>query len=970
MSLMFLVAKPQTTINESSILLNINGGGEISYDLAGSTANPDFDGTDFGAFNCLNSLTLIGGENRVSHCIPCEIISCSLQYRIWRTDQGVSGSFISLNLPFNSNLGTGCDNNDQSWSVAGNAVNLAGDLASGNYTIEVYTQAAYDGCGEGTEFADNGGNYYTATFSVSPFATATTLFSESMGTAPSPVSINSHETSNGFDNDGFTISGNGSVRNATPSSGYAGVSGLANIFLTNTIGANFQIAGINTTNISSLVLSFGIQKNLTASTGADLALEVSTDGVTYAPLTFSLLPTGAGTTGWYKRTSVGTIPATSNLRIRFRQTGNVTRYRIDDMVLTGLLLQDPTIAVSGETQFCEGGSVTLTSSQAASYLWSNGETTQAIVVTETDNLTLVATDDLGCQLSPEEVSVFVVPIPTITNSGTDIFCENQPITLTASEGTEFSWIPNDEIDQFIEVTTSGTYSVIVDGCLSDELTVTALPISNGTIAGDATIIIEQSATLNFNFSGVPPFSYSYTDGTTVFGPFSTMSFTDSKIVTPAETTIYTLTSLEDNGDCAGNISGSATIVVELPTTKLASNYCGIFNYVTNNAIVSTQAVPSTGVIGYDFEFTELQSPFNVYTAVMPNGASPGILLYMFPQVKYNRTYSVRTRPHYQNQTANFGPACTIGLAAQPITSIASQFENGTFTYCSQINAIPVGGASQYRFTFTDGVNPVISFVRPNWALPLSFVPNLLLGTTYAVRVFTTVGGIEGDSSLAKNITMSNVIPNTGINQSIHPCGNTYSPNAVINAIDVCKASSYTWRFKNTTQVQADIIYTRPIGNRAIILNYPTGLIPGNSYNVDVKASAGGFNGQYGSVCNITIAGGNPGMVINDDVNSSSFNVAKLNSTIGSSIVSELYPNPNNGNQMGVQLSNLPSENQKIVINIFDISGKLIQAENFANNGSFANLVVTFKGKLPAGIYYSNIIVNNALVATEKISVIE
>lgn len=43
--------------------------------------------------------------------------------------------------------------------------------------------------------------------------------------------------------------------------------------------------------------------------------------------------------------------------------------------------ETPTVAVGGETTFCEGSTVQLTSSAAASYLWSNGATEQSISVT-------------------------------------------------------------------------------------------------------------------------------------------------------------------------------------------------------------------------------------------------------------------------------------------------------------------------------------------------------------------------------------------------------------------------------------------------------------------------------------------------------------------------------------------------------------------------------------------------------------
>ncbi len=44
--------------------------------------------------------------------------------------------------------------------------------------------------------------------------------------------------------------------------------------------------------------------------------------------------------------------------------------------------ETPSVLTVGETTFCQGGSVTLTSSSANSYTWSNGETTQSINVTQ------------------------------------------------------------------------------------------------------------------------------------------------------------------------------------------------------------------------------------------------------------------------------------------------------------------------------------------------------------------------------------------------------------------------------------------------------------------------------------------------------------------------------------------------------------------------------------------------------------
>jgi hypothetical protein len=171
-----------------------------------------------------------------------------------------------------------------------------------------------------------------------------TIFSENIGAGTGTTAINTYT---GWQNNGIlTFSGTGDVRNTTASSGYAGASGSGNVFLTNTSGTYFQISGINTSSYTALSVSFGIYKSTTASTGSELVLEVSSDGITYNPLAFTALSTGAGTAVWYLRTATGTIPSTANLRIRFRQTGTTPQFRIDDVNLTGTLSASPSLSVS------------------------------------------------------------------------------------------------------------------------------------------------------------------------------------------------------------------------------------------------------------------------------------------------------------------------------------------------------------------------------------------------------------------------------------------------------------------------------------------------------------------------------------------------------------------------------------------------------------------------------------------------
>jgi len=154
-------------------------------------------------------------------------------------------------------------------------------------------------------------------------------------------------------------------------------SGGANVFITNIVNRNFIISGINTIGKNNLRLSFGIYKSTIASTGADFKVQYSTDGVNYTDISYPSLTGGAG---WSFRIATGTIPATANLRLRFMNTGTITQYRIDDILLTATA--SPSISNSGNNFVCPGGSVVLTASPGNAWLWSNGATTQSITVTD------------------------------------------------------------------------------------------------------------------------------------------------------------------------------------------------------------------------------------------------------------------------------------------------------------------------------------------------------------------------------------------------------------------------------------------------------------------------------------------------------------------------------------------------------------------------------------------------------------
>jgi len=371
-----------------------------------------------------------------------------------------------------------------------------------------------------------------------------------------------------------------------------------------------------------------------------------------------------------------------------------------------------------------------------------------------------------------------------------------------------------------------------------------------------------------------------------------------------------------------------TAVAHIPFVELVSSDCGVTDYTSNDVIRATTPSNTQNFTNYQFRFTELEAPFNTYTITSPNGTNPNFLLEWFPQFRYDRTYEVSVRvrailPAY----GDFGNTCIIGSQEDVLTTnLESQYFNGFFDFCDIVGAVKVGLATQYRWTFLnldDLSSSQVIGLADSRLLNLYRVPNLELGTTYAVGVFATVAGDESPSGTLSFLNMNNAVPNTGINSNLYPCGQTYPVSSFIQATEVCRAESYTWRFTNTSQAQGAIIYTRSDGSRFVDLDFVPGLIVGDSYDVEVRAAQGGLLGDYSAVCNITIgASENPNLVRILDF-------TDLNESEGTHTTIEDFnwevdvrPADNGGNTYNLILSS-DDVSQRAFVEVYDINGRKV-----------------------------------------------
>lgn len=99
----------------------------------------------------------------------------------------------------------------------------------------------------------------------------------------------------------------------------------------------------------------------------------------------------------------------------------------------------PTISATS-TQACSGDVVTVTSSAADSYLWSSGETTQSIQVTNTTTVTVTVTNANACNGVGQSATTNITFTATPTAAGSFTTAGNVvTFTNTSTGATSYSW---------------------------------------------------------------------------------------------------------------------------------------------------------------------------------------------------------------------------------------------------------------------------------------------------------------------------------------------------------------------------------------------------------------------------------------------------------------------------------------------------------------------------------------------------
>jgi len=265
-------------------------------------------------------------------------------------------------------------------------------------------------------------------------------------------------------------------------------------------------------------------------------------------------------------------------------------------------LPDAIITADGPLTFCEGSSVTLTSSPALTYLWSNGQTTQSILVETSGNYFVTVTDIHGCSATSAITTVTVLPVPDaiITPNGPLTFCDGESVTLTSSPGLQYLWSTG-ATTQSIVVTTSGVYFVTVsngDNCSATSASVTVVvnPLPLATISPEGPVTICQGNSVTLTSS--PDESYVWSTGET----------TQSIVVETSGQYFVTVTNVYN---CSATSLPTTIMVDPLPVAGFTLSEAGSLTYsFVNTSVYATSYVWDFG----DGQTSTSVDPTHVYAA--------------------------------------------------------------------------------------------------------------------------------------------------------------------------------------------------------------------------------------------------------------------------------------------------------------------------------------------------------------------
>ena len=321
---------------------------------------------------------------------------------------------------------------------------------------------------------------------------------------------------------------------------------------------------------------------------------------------------------------------------------------------------NPTIAVNSPGP-CVGGSALLNAGPWASYLWSNGATTQTINVANAGTYSVTVTSTTNCTgVTSTSVNVGPPASPAIiSSSGSFTICSGNSITLDPGAFASYIWSTG-ATTQTIVVSNAGTYSVTVtnaNGCTGTTQRIVTSVVGANTNITAAGLLTYCAGTGNAVLTAAANASYLWSTGAT----------TQAITITPNHPGNYCVTVTNTNG-CSGSncVLLSSDCVAPSPAPQPHINVTSTSAYV--------QWVQPGCVNGYNLLIRKVGTiPFTTYV-IAPNSH------YTFSGLSHNTCYEwkIQTRCDAAGTTVSAFTAldqfCTLARLSNEPDNAATEFK--------------------------------------------------------------------------------------------------------------------------------------------------------------------------------------------------------------------------------------------------------------------------------------------------------
>jgi hypothetical protein len=274
--------------------------------------------------------------------------------------------------------------------------------------------------------------------------------------------------------------------------------------------------------------------------------------------------------------------------------------------------ETPTVTASStDLTFCEGGTVTLTSTPAASYLWSNGDTTQSTVIGTSGNY--YVTIQGACQTWNSDTTAVNVLAAAAVPAGSDVIISTpQSVTLNAT-GTNNAWF---------------------DAAVGGNQIGTGNSFTTGIITQDTTFYVEDQTSYGGSSANV---GMKYHSGSSYSGSTATNAYTIFNVINPC-----TLNTVKVYTDTPGNRivelrNSSGTVINSLTVNLTADTSIVTLNFPLtpgNGYQLGTNSAANQTLLGYNSPRLKRSSsnvvyPYNLANLVDIVNSSQGTTVYYY-----------------------------------------------------------------------------------------------------------------------------------------------------------------------------------------------------------------------------------------------------------------------------------------------------------------------------------------------------